>query len=126
MIRRATERFLTPQRGIRTFNFVSSVSSREALYAYRARPGSDAAMKTHLKLFAAIGLLTAFGSACADEAAVRDASGVEVIVVTAKRVAAPDEAAIVDSARRAVSEKKPQIALPQVDVRLAGAPRTRS
>lgn len=82
-------------------------------------------MKTRFKLLAAIGLLTAFGSACADEAAVRETASIEVIVVTAKRVAAPDEADLVDSARRAVSEKKPEIALPQVDVRLAGAPRTR-
>ena len=80
-------------------------------------------MKTRSSLFAAIGALVAFGSACADEAAaVRDTSGVEVIVVTAKRLAAPSEADIVGSARRAVSEKKPEIATPEIDVRIARAP----
>ena len=82
-------------------------------------------MKTHFNLFAAIAMLTAFGSACADEAAVRETSGIEVIVVTAKRLAAPAEADIVASARRAVSETKPEIALPQVGVRSERAPRNR-
>lgn len=80
-------------------------------------------MKTRSILIAAIGALAAFGSACADEAAVvRDAAGVEVIVVTAKRLAAPNEADIVDSARRAVSEEKPAITVPEIEIHLARAP----
>lgn len=80
-------------------------------------------MKTRFSLFAAFGALAAFGPACADEIAVRDAAGIEVIVVTAKRLATPAEADIVASALRALSAKKPEIALPEIEVRLERLPK---
>lgn len=80
-------------------------------------------MKTRLYLYAAIGAL-AFGPACANGPAAQDAAEIEVIVVKAKRLAAPAET---DStaAARALTEQKPEIALPEVEIRIASAPEDR-
>ena len=75
-------------------------------------------MKTRIHLFAAIGALAAFGTASAGEPAAVAAADVEVIVVTAKRLPAPAGDDLVASARRAVSEEKPEIAVPAVDVHI--------